>query len=69
MDYDKLLDEWAEEIYKKTDKAREDYGYQKNGDFKNGRLMGYTDGLIMALTMLTTLEKKYKKELSICSLD
>ena len=61
IDYDKLLNEWADEIYKKADKAREDYGYQENGDFKNGRLMGYADGLIMAISILTRLEKKYKK--------
>jgi hypothetical protein len=61
MDYNKLLDEWAEQVYEKADKAREDSGYADTGSFKHGRLMGYDDGLIMALTMLTTLEKKYKK--------
>jgi len=61
MDYNKLLDEWAEEVYKKADKAREESGWADTGSYKHGRLVGYDDGLIMAITMLTRLEDKYKR--------
>lgn len=61
MDYNQLLDEWAEEVYSKADKAREESNYTKVGSYKHGLHVGYADGLIMAVTLLSKHEKRHEK--------
>lgn len=65
IDYDELLDIWFEEVMKESDKARkleEDEYFKNKFSYKEGRLRGYADGLIMATSILSRLEKKAKNK-------
>lgn len=65
IDYDELLDIWFEEVMKKVEKAEEletEEHLKNNFSYKEGRLRGYADGLIMATSILSRLEKKAKRK-------
>lgn len=64
MDYDKLLDEWAEHVFKAMDNATERMNNQEFGTPKFYTNSGYADGLAMAITLLHKVEKKYKINLT-----
>lgn len=65
INYDELLDKWFELVMKESDRVRqlsdEEY-YKKPYSFKQGHLKGFADGLIMATSILSNLERKVKKE-------
>lgn len=61
MDYNKLLDEWAEIVLEKAmvvQSKNDDYEF---GTYKYGLNKGYAEGLRMATAILSRLEQKYKK--------
>lgn len=65
VNYDELLDKWFELVMKESNRARQlsDEEYCKNQySFKQGCLQGYADGLIMATSALSNLERKAKKK-------
>ncbi|MGL6184810.1 MAG: hypothetical protein ACRC1T_05465 [Clostridium chrysemydis] len=65
IDYDELLDIWFDKIMEESDKARalESEEHLKNKfSYKEGHLRGYADGLIMATSILSRLEKKAKSK-------
>lgn len=66
IDYDELLDIWFEEVMKKVEKAEEletEEHLKNNFSYKEGHLRGYADGLIMATSILSRLEKRAKKKI------
>lgn len=65
LDYDALLNDWAEELHKKVDKAREMEGESETGSYKHGHCVGYCEGLLMALAQLSLLEKRKTKNYTI----
>lgn len=62
MDYDQILDEWADEIYKKIDKLREKMESEPFGTTTYLVCRGYIDGLAMSLAIQNRIEKKYKNK-------
>jgi hypothetical protein len=64
MNYDKLLDEWADELYKRIDECTERMDSMDEYDYKQGRTKGYQDGLLMAMAILSRLENKHKRKTS-----
>lgn len=58
LDYDKILDEWADQIYKKVENYRKQIEDIDDYTYKKGRLSGYADGLILAICMLNRIEQK-----------
>lgn len=59
-DFDKLLDEWAEMVFKKADEAQDKRSEIETGTYKDGYLKGYNKGLIMSTSILHLKEKKHK---------
>lgn len=62
LDYDALLDDWAEILHKKADAAKEIEENAETGSFKHAHCIGYREGLFMALSQLSLLEKRKKKK-------
>lgn len=60
LDYDKLLDDWAEYLLKKSDEADENNSYEEIGTFKYGYRKGYAEGIREAVSYLSFLEKRRK---------
>ena len=58
IDYDKLLDEWAEKVFKKADEARDRYEEEDVGTTRSSYCRGYMEGLLMATAILSRMEKK-----------
>jgi hypothetical protein len=56
MDYNTLLNQWADKIYKKADEAMQRYEDSNKFEFKSGYRKGYFDGLKMAISILTRVE-------------
>lgn len=68
VDYDELLDLWFDEVMKESDRARkleEEEHFKNEFSYKEGNLRGYADGLIMATSILSRLEKKAKRRNNI----
>lgn len=70
LDYDKLLDEWNEKVMDKAEKYQKASGEQLDKYFKTGEgglkgsfNRGYAEGLIMATSMLSRMEKRTIKRL------
>lgn len=61
MDYEKLLDDWAEKLLSEADKFRETSEDAIVGSYNHGYSKGYSDGMYMALTFLNRIERKMKK--------
>lgn len=57
MDYNTLLNQWADKIYKKADEAMQRYEDSNKFEFKSGYQKGYFDGLKMAISILTRVEE------------
>lgn len=62
INYDELLNKWAEKVYTKADKCAEERKYEPSGTFKDGYLMGLNEAFIMAISMLTLEEKIAKRK-------
>jgi hypothetical protein len=62
INYDKLLNDWAEKIYAKADKYGTDRGYESFGTYKDGLYQGWREGLIDAVTILVMMERKERKK-------
>ena len=61
INYDKLLDDWAELILSKADKLEESANYIEEWNFLKGRSLGVVEGYRLAVTHLNMMEKKWKK--------
>jgi hypothetical protein len=62
MDYDQILDEWSDEIYKRMDKLNEKMKQEDFGTTTYLTSRGYIDGLAMSLAILSRIEKKHKNK-------
>ncbi|MGG0667785.1 hypothetical protein ABE073_04565 [Lederbergia citrisecunda] len=62
LDYDLLLDDWAEEIYALADKHEAKKDESKTGSFQHGYHKGMHDALIMSLVKVSFLENKRTKK-------
>ena len=66
LDYDKLLDEWAEILFKKVEAYEQKRDECEMGTYKYGCYQGKHDGIMEAITRLSMLERrefnKYNKE-------
>ncbi|RYI30511.1 hypothetical protein EVU96_08845 [Bacillus infantis] len=60
IDYDKLLDDWADRLYKKADELEEQLKDREDGSYRHGFINGKRDGFFEALATLSLLEKKKK---------
>lgn len=60
MDYNALLDQWAEKVFKEADKAMELSNDVEDFNYKKGYRRGYSDGLRMSTSILSRLEKLSK---------
>ena len=60
IDYDKLLDTWAEAVQMKIDRCNIAVEALEYDSYKHGNLTGYVNGLYMAMSMLSTVERRYK---------
>lgn len=65
LDYDKLLDDWAELVYEKVDKLEEQLDSAKVGSTKYCYLKGRQDAYLESLAMLSLLEKRKKNKYTI----
>lgn len=62
INYDKLLDDWAEELFKQSDKLKNRIKNEELSQYKEAYLKGYSEGIISAIVTLDFYEKrKYKK--------
>lgn len=61
MDYNKLLDEWAEKVFEKADKAMKLSEDSKENSYEQGYRRGYSNGLRMAISILSQMEKVQNK--------
>lgn len=68
IDYDKLLDEWAEKTYAEADKGWDVWLEEDEGSMRGMYSKGYSDGIRMAMAILFRMESKelcklkYEKE-------
>lgn len=66
IDYNKLLDDWADHLLPKAHEADEKSGYEQAGSYKYGYFKGYSQGIREASAYLSFLEKRkshlYKME-------
>ncbi|MEK4025407.1 hypothetical protein [Sporosarcina sp. FSL W7-1283] len=62
LDYDLLLDDWAEEIYQMADEHAIKRDVSETGSFKHGYHKGMHDALIMSLVKVTFLENRRTKK-------
>lgn len=61
IDYDKLLDEWHEKVLTKAREAEKKASEFELGSNQFRSYKCYSDGLMMALAMLSTEERKYRR--------
>lgn len=59
LNYDKLLDDWADHLLSKAHKADEERIYEADS-YKDGYLRGYSEGIRESSAYLSFLEKKKK---------
>lgn len=66
LDYDKLLDDWAEGLFKQAEEFEEKRDQADVGSYSHGYYRGKHDATIAAITKLAMLEgrknKKYRVE-------
>lgn len=65
LDYDRLLDDWADLVFKEMDIAKSIFKSEPLGSPKYYTSKGYEDGLSMAMALLSTLEKRKRKKYEI----
>lgn len=58
INYEKLLNDWAEEIFRRADEAEERMSVAEIGSYKHGCSKGLGDGYRMAVAILTRMEQK-----------
>ena len=67
LDYDKLLDDWAEDLFEEAEKYEKKRDQASTGSYAHGYFAGKHDGVIQAIAKLSTLEtrkaRKYIKEI------
>lgn len=61
INYDELLDVWHEKVLEKARNVDEKASEFELGSSQFFRYKSYSEGLLMALAMLTTEERKYKR--------
>ena len=62
LDYNKLLDDWADELFAKADEYAEKRDKQEIGSYNYGYYNGISEALYLAITKLTIRERRYKKK-------
>lgn len=62
LDYDRLLDDWAELVYEKVDKLEEKMAIVDVGSTRYCYLKGHQDAFLQSLAMLSLLEKRKKSK-------
>lgn len=66
IDYDRLLDDWAEILHKEADKAKKVSDESEMGSYRYGYFNGLSKGYFDAIARLSLLEnrkvKNYLKE-------
>lgn len=65
LDYDRLLDDWADLVFKEMDEAKSIFKSEPLGSPKFYTSKGYEDGLCMAMALLSTLETRKRKKYEI----
>jgi hypothetical protein len=67
LDYDKLLDDWANYLFEEVEKFEKKRDQALTGSYAHGYFEGKHDGLLQALAKLSTLEtrkaRNYIKEI------
>lgn len=63
IDYNNILDKWNDKVIEKADKLREKADSCVLGSIDYYRYKCYSDGLYMALSMLSLEEKKAKRRI------
>lgn len=63
IDYDNLLDEWHEQVVEKADRYQDRADDCEFGSSNYFKFKSYSDGLYMALSMLSLEERKSKRKL------
>lgn len=61
MDYEKMLDDFAEKVLNEADKHKALSEKEEFGTVRHLTLRGYSDGLYMAMAFLNGAEKKHKR--------
>lgn len=61
IDYDKLLDEWADKVYAEMARYQSVRDDHPVGSYKDAMCRGHIDGLASALALLSIIEKKAKR--------
>lgn len=62
IDYNGLLDDWADKCYEEMDKCKNEMTKDIT-DLKHNYLRGYQDGISMAMAFLSIKEKRMKTKL------
>lgn len=60
MNYEKLLDDWADKVLSEADKYKTTSENAIVGSYNHGYSKGYSNGMYMALAILNRMEKKMK---------
>lgn len=63
IDYNKVLDKWHDKVIEKADKYNKKAEEYELGSKDYYKLKNYSNGLYMALSMLSLEERKAKKKL------
>lgn len=61
IDYDELLNIWFDKVkeeWERADELADEEYYTNPYSFKQGKLEGYSNGLVMATSILSNLERK-----------
>lgn len=61
IDYDRLLDDWADHMHEKAEIARIQSEEKKLGSYTDGYWRGYQTGIYESSAYLTFLEKRKRK--------
>lgn len=62
IDYDALLEGWAEELFQKADAARHKKDLSKVGSYEYGYYKGLNEGYIEAIARLNFLESRNRNK-------
>lgn len=69
LDYERLLDDWADELFNKVQLYEEKRDKEEMGSYKYGYYQGKHDGVMEALTKLSMFEKRKGKKYEIDQLN
>lgn len=65
LDLDKLLDDWAEQLFLEADNLEKKKELEETGSFKHGYYKGRYDGIITAIAKLSILENRKNEKYKI----